>query len=906
MRFKTFSQIRSRFFAFLLTLFCLTAVLGLSSISTLAQQSGLPPLIDRELFFGDPEIAGAQISPDGKFIAFIKPYKGTRNIWVKTTEAPFDSAKPVTADTTRPIPGYFWSRDGKFILFVQDKAGDENYLVYAVNPAEPPAAGQDVPAARNLTDLKGVRAQIVAVPRSEPDAIYVSINDRDKAWHDLYKVKISTGERTLVRQNTERIAGWTFDLKDQLRLVTRVATNGDTEILRVDDKGFTKVYSCNVFESCGPIRYHKDGQRVYFQTNKGANVDLTKLVLFDPATGKEEPVESDPLNRVDLNDTVFSEVSDELVATIYEDERERIYWKDKSFEADYKLIQKKVPNKQIGFGSSTKDERLFLLTAYSDVEPGERYLFDRQTKKLTLQYRSREKLNRDYLAPMKAVRYKSSDGLEIPAFLTLPKGVPAKNLPVVIHPHGGPWYRDSWGYNTFAQFYANRGYAVLQPNFRGSTGYGKKFIDAGNKQWGDKMQDDITWGVKYLIAEGIADPKRIGIMGGSYGGYATLAGVTFTPDLYAAAVDYVGPSSLLTLLENVPPYWEFIRQLFHQRMGDPTTPEGKAQLERQSPINHAHKIKTPLLVVQGANDPRVTKRESDQIVIALRDRGFPVEYINATDEGHGFAKPLNNMAMIAATEKFFAKFLKGRYQEDAKPEVVAKLKEITVDVKTVTLPKKVEMTAEAPKPAKDLEPGTLNYKASVALGAQSIPLTVKTEIKEENGDWVVNQTAVTPQGDIVDVSTIEKGTLLLKRRSIKQGPVTIELDVKGSKATGTMTNNGQATPIDVDLGGILFADGAGAFEVIAALPLAEGYTVVFRNFDVQRRKPQVRQLKVVGTESVTVPAGTFDAYKIEIVDSENDADKQTVWVAKDTRRVVKITAVLTNLNGALLTSELTQ
>ncbi len=906
MKSKAFSQLCPRFFALLLTVLSLVALLGFSPISASAQQSGPPPLIDRELFFGDPEIAGAQISPDGKFIAFIKPFKGTRNVWIKKTEEPFDSAKPITADTTRPIPAYFWSRDGKFILFVQDKAGDENYLVYAVNPAESPAAGQEVSAARNLTDLKGVRAQIVSVPRSEPDAIYVALNDRDKSWHDLYKVKISTGERTLVRQNTDRIVGWTFDLKDQLRLATRVADNGDNEVLRADEKGFTKVYSCNVFESCGPVRYHKDGQRVYFVTNKGAGVDLVKLELFDPSTGKEELVESDPLNRVDLGDTSFSDVSNELIATTYEDERERIYWKDKSFEADYKLIQKKLPGKEIGFGSSTKDERLWLLTAYSDTEPGERYLFDRQTKKLTLQYRNREKLNRDYLAPMKPVRYKSSDGLEIPAFLTLPKGIQAKNLPVVIHPHGGPWYRDSWGYNTFAQFFANRGYAVLQPNFRGSTGYGKKFIDAGNKQWGDKMQDDITWGVKYLVSEGIADPKRVGIMGGSYGGYATLAGVTFTPDLYAAAVDYVGPSSLLTLLENIPPYWEAIRQLFYQRMGDPTTPEGKAQLERQSPINSANKIKTPLLVVQGANDPRVTKREADQIVIVLRDRGFPVEYINAPDEGHGFARPINNMAMIAAAEKFLAKFLNGRYQEDAKPEVVARLKEITVDVKTVTLPKKVEMTAETPKPAKDLQAGTSNYKASVALGAQSIPLTLKTEIKEENGDWVVNETVGTPQGDIVEVSTIEKGSLLLKRRSIKQGPVVIEVDVKGNKAIGTMTVNGQAKPIDVDLGGIIFADGAGAFDVIAALPLTEGYSLGFRNFDVQKQKPQLKQLKVVGAESVTVPAGTFDAYKVEIVNTDNDADKQVVWIAKDTRRVVKVTAVLTNLGGALLTSELMQ
>ncbi len=694
-----------RKFLFALSSIAFASLLLVASRPAVAQQNGLPPIIDRELFFGDPEISGAQISPDGKFIAFIKPFKGTRNVWVKGTEESFDKAKPITADTTRPIPAYFWSRDGKYILFVQDKAGDENYLVYAVNPADAPPAGQDVPAARNLTNLKGVRAEIVGVPRDEPDLLYVAINDRDKAWHDLYKVKISSGERTLIRQNTDRITGWVFDLKGQLRIATRSTDSGDTEVLRVDDKGFTKVYSCNVFETCYPIRFHKDGQRVYFETNKGADTDLTKLELFNPTSGKEELVESDPLKRVDLGGTSFSEVSDELIVTTYQDERTRIYWKDKAFEADYKLLQKQLPGKEIAFASSTKDERLWLLAAYSDTEPGERYLFDRQTKKLTLQYRVREKLNRDYLAPMKAVHYKSSDGLEIPAYLTLPKGAASKNLPVVIFPHGGPWARDGWGYNPFAQFWANRGYAVLQPNFRGSTGYGKKFIDAGNKQWGDKMQDDITWGVKYLVAEGIADPKHVGIMGGSYGGYATLAGVTFTPDLYAGAVDYVGPSNLITLLENIPPYWESARQVFYQRMGDPNSPEGKAQLNRQSPLNSANKIKTPLLVVQGANDPRVNKREADQIVIALRDRGFPVEYIVAPDEGHGFARPVNNMAMFSEAEKFFAKYLGGRFQEGATSEVAQRLQEITVDVKTVTMPKKVEATAEAPKPTSDLQPG---------------------------------------------------------------------------------------------------------------------------------------------------------------------------------------------------------
>src|SRR5262244_261920 len=312
MTYNKFHRSRYGSLAMVLAILCLAL---LAPGQSYAQQKGQPPLIDRDLFFGDPEISGGQISPDGKFIAFIKPFKGTRNIWVKRTEEPFENAKPITADTTRPIPSYFWSRDGKYILFVQDKAGDENYLVYAVNPAEAPAAGQEVPTARNLTDLKGVRAMIYAVPRSDPDAIYVGLNDRDKAWHDLYKIKISTGERTLVRQNTERIVGWTFDLKDQLRLATRVADNGDTEILRVDEKGFTKVYSCNVFEACAPDQFHKDGQRVYYETNKGGGVGLTRLALFSPTTGKEDPVQSYPLNRVASGDAVFSEVPDELALT---------------------------------------------------------------------------------------------------------------------------------------------------------------------------------------------------------------------------------------------------------------------------------------------------------------------------------------------------------------------------------------------------------------------------------------------------------------------------------------------------------------------------------------------------------------------------------------------------------------
>jgi dipeptidyl aminopeptidase/acylaminoacyl peptidase len=428
-------------------------------------------------------------------------------------------------------------------------------------------------------------------------------------------------------------------------------------------------------------------------TNKGADVNLISLVIFDPETGKIETVESDPLNKVDFGEAMFSEATDTLVETSYYYDREKRYFRDKGFEADYKWLQSQLPGKEISMGSRTRDEQVWLITASNDTEPGQTLLFDRETRTLTSQFTVREKLPREDLARMTPVQYKSSDGLEIPAYLTLPKGVPAKDLPTLMIPHGGPWGRDVWGYDALAQFFANRGYAVLMPNFRGSTGYGKKFLDAGNREWGAKMQDDITWGVKYLVAEGIADPKRVGILGGSFGGYATLAGVAFTPDVYAAAVDIVGPSNLITLLNAIPPYWESIRTMFYQRMGDPRTPEGKALLMERSPLNSADKIRTPLLVAQGANDPRVNRREAEQIVVALRDRGFPVEYLLAPDEGHGFARPVNNMALFMESEKFLAHHLGGRYQESGTPEVTARLKEISVDPKSVVVEKKREPNA---------------------------------------------------------------------------------------------------------------------------------------------------------------------------------------------------------------------
>ena len=640
-------------------------------------------IIDRAAFFGEIQIAGAQISPDGQYLSFLKPYKGTRNIWVKKAGEPFSAAKPMSHETTRPVRQYFWSRDAKYILYAQDAGGDENFNVYAIDPTQPADQATGTPPTRALTNYKGVRTMIYAVPKAKPDTLYIGLNDRDPKWHDLYELSISTGEKQLVKKNTEQIAGWDFDHDGNLKVAERTNQAGDTEILRVEPDGFKLIYSCTVLESCGVADFDAENKQVYLKTNKG-NVDLTEIEMLDPATSATKKYESDPESRVDVEGMELSDVDYHVFFTRYEDDRSRLYFKDKDFENEYKWLQSKLQGKEIRFGSRSKDENIWIVSATSDTEPGETYVWNRQAKTLNLQYRIREEIPRESLSERKPYQFKSSDGQEVHAYLTLPKGLPAKGLPLVVFPHGGPWARDYWGYDTFAQFLSNRGYAVLQPNFRGSTGYGKKFLNAGNGEWGRKMQDDLTWGVKALIADGTVDAKRVGIAGGSYGGYATLAGVAFTPKVYAAAVAIVAPSNLITLLDAIPPYWEAGRKQMYTRMADPTTPEGKALLVAESPLTKAKDIVTPLMVVQGKNDPRVNIRESNQIVAAVRDNGKPVEYLVAPDEGHGFARPINNLAMVTAMEEFFPKYLGGRYQKEVPADVEAKLKELTVDPKTVS------------------------------------------------------------------------------------------------------------------------------------------------------------------------------------------------------------------------------
>lgn len=451
----------------------------------------------------------------------------------------------------------------------------------------------------------------------------------------------------------------------------------------MDHGGLKLIYSCTVLESCGVEGFDASNRKAYLVTNKGT-LNLIELDQLDLATGRTAKIESDPEGRVDLSDVTISEVDYRILFTTYEDSLPRRYFRDQRFQRDYRWLASQLPGQQITLGSHSKDEKVWVLTAYSDTDPGSTYVWDRSARTLKLQYRIREELPRDALSQRKPYSFPSSDGLLIHGYLTLPKGLAARNLPLVVWPHGGPWAEDVYGYDTYAQFLANRGYAVLQPNFRGSTGYGKRFLNAGNGQWGRKMQDDLTWGVKALIRAGIVDPKRVGIGGGSYGGYATLAGVAFTPHLYAAAVAYVAPSNLITLLDAIPPYWEAGRKQLYTRIADPTTRQGRATLIAESPLTRAKAIVTPLLVVQGKNDPRVNIRESNQIVAAVRDNGRPIQYLVAPDEGHGFARPINNLAFVTAMEAFYARYLGGRYQKDVPPDVAARLKELTVNPATVS------------------------------------------------------------------------------------------------------------------------------------------------------------------------------------------------------------------------------
>ncbi len=876
------------------TLLSLALLMSMATIQPTMSQT--VPLLDRELFFGNPEITGGQLSPDGKFISFLKEYEGIMNIWVKPFNERFESARPLT-DSKRPLYGYFWTTDGKYILYVKDKDGDENINVFAVDPSGKNAEGKAVPESRNLTPLEEVTAQIYNVSDNDPDMLMIGLNDRDKAWHDLYSLRISNGKLKLLYENKDRITGYNFDWDDKLRLLYRTDEKGTTTILNKEGNKLTPIYETLVTEGAGVVGWDKNNKQVYLVTNKG-DLDLSTLFLMDPVSKKMTLVESDPNKRVDFGNLRLDRHTREIISTSYTDDRNRVYWKNKEWEADYNFLRSKFPGREVGFQSSTHDYSKFLISVYGDKYASESWFFDRKTRDLLPQYTPRPDLKavEQHLAPMEVLSYASSDGLEIPAYLTMPVGVERKGLPVVILVHGGPkGPRDYWGYDAEAQFLANRGYAVLQPNFRASGGYGKAFLNAGDLQWGKLMQDDLTWGVQFLIDKGIADPERVAIMGGSYGGYATLAGLAFTPKLYACGVDIVGPSNIFTLLESVPAYWEAGRAFLYGMVGDPNTVEGKKRITSASPLFSADKIERPLLIIQGANDPRVKKAEADQIVIALRDRGHDVSYILADDEGHGFAKPVNSMAMYAEIEKFLADKIKGRYQAEMPEEVAKRLEEMRVDIRRVSYTPATELRMATALPPLDvmLKPGTESWKMNIAVQGQNIAMSSKRTIAKAEGNWVLSDVAEGPQGSITDVATFSS-TLAPISRKVQQMGQDIEISYGPDKINVVMMGNYMEIPFQ----GALLPTGPGMDILVAGMPLAEGYELGLNVHDVSTMKAKKALLKVVAMEEIEGKK----CYRVDITDSENGSERTTIWVEQDKKTAVKMEQTLPAMGNAVVTS----
>lgn len=855
------------------------------------------PLLDRDLFFGNPEISGGQLSPDGRWIAFMKEYGGIMNIWVKAFDAPFDQARPLT-DSKRPLYGFFWSYDGKYILYVRDKDGDENINVFAVDPAAVNADGS-IPSSRNLTPLEEVTAQIYAVSLNNPDLLMIGLNDRDQAWHDLYRLSISTGERTLLYENKDRITAYDFDWDDNLRLLYRTDEQGTTTLLRMDGpEKLTPIYETLVTEQAYVTGWSADNSRAYLVSNKG-DLNLSTLFLVDPVTGIMEEVEKDPLDRVDLGSTLWDPYTRRLINTSYTDDRTRIYWRDKELEADYTYLRSRFPGREISIQSATLDLRRFLVTVWGDRYASESWFFDRTDRRLILQYTPRPKLKEveAHLSEMKPVRYPSSDGLEIPAYLTLPQGTTGKNLPTVILVHGGPkGPRDNWGYNAEAQFLANRGYAVLQPNFRASGGYGKAFLNAGDLQWGKLMQDDLTWGVRYLVEQGIAHPNKVVIMGGSYGGYATLAGLAFTPDLYAAGVDIVGPSNLFTLLASVPAYWEAGRAFLYGMVGDPRTEEGEARIREASPLFSADRIKKPLLIIQGANDPRVKKAEADQIVIALREKGDKVSYLLADDEGHGFAKPVNKMAMYAEVERFLAEVVGGRYQREMPDDVARRLQELRVDVSTVVFTPKEEVasTQEIPVISTRWKEGDATYEVSMEVQGQKFPMEMTRTVRLSEGKWIVREETNGPMGQVQDEFWYDTALNPLQRVINQMGqnismqfkPRSVALDLMGQS-------------MEIAMEKAYLPEGPGMDMLVAGMPLSTGYSVVFDMPDLNALNPKQVRLRVTGEEAIEGQ----QTLVVEIVAIENENDRMTLWIDTTNGWAVRTEQLLPAMMGAKMTMD---
>lgn len=639
-------------------------LLSLSVSTALAQEKATPAqriagteLIARDALFGNPERSIVQISPDGKYLSWVAPVDGVLNVWVAPADDP-GKARAVTSDKARGIRNYSWSYQADTLLYLRDSGGDEDFHLFAVDLLTGKAT--------DLTPFPKTTAQISGVSALHPESILVGMNDRDAQWHDLYRVDLATGKRTLVEKNEQQIGGYLADAGYKVRYAQKSRPDGGQDILQPDGKGGWTKYDDIPFEdslSTTPAGLTTDGKTLYMIDSRGRNT--AALYAIDVASGDKKLVLEDA--RADVGNSLSDPKTGLVQAVAVDYLREEWKVTDPAIAGDLKKLEALGPG-NVSVNSRSYDDKTWIVVYSAAEAPVVYYRYDRGGDgKLTKLFSARPKLDGKPLVPQWPKEIKSRDGKTLVSYLTLPKSADANNdgnadgaVPMVLFVHGGPWARDSYGYSGYAQWLANRGYAVLSVNFRGSTGFGKEFTNAGNGEWAAKMHDDLLDAVQWAVESGVTTPDQVAIMGGSYGGYATLAGLTFTPDAFACGVDIVGPSNLNTLLSTVPPYWASFFEQLAKRMGDPRTEDGKKWLVERSPLTHADRISKPLLIGQGANDPRVKQDESDQIVKAMQAKDIPVTYVLFPDEGHGFARPENSKAFNAVAEGFLSQCLGGR------------------------------------------------------------------------------------------------------------------------------------------------------------------------------------------------------------------------------------------------------
>ena len=604
------------------------------------------PEIPMEDFFRNPEKSNFRISPDGNLIACMKPWEeGNRmmNVYIKSVDS--NSEVRITSASERSLYGYFWLTNNR-IAYIQDKGGDENIHIYAVNID----GTNDI----DLTPFENIQARITDDLEDNPDFILVELNKRNPQIHDVYRLNVNTGNIELIAENPGNILNWMTDNNGKLRIAT-TSDGVNTSILyrEKEEDELKSILTTNFKESVSPLYFTFDNKQLYVASNRGR--DKSAIYTFNLNTAKEEKLIFEH-NEVDVYGLMRSKKRKIITGVSYTTDKKQVEFFDDWRENLQNKLESKLKGVEVEISNLSKNEKKAIVVTYSDRSRGTYYYYDIDNDELLKLADLSPWLNTEEMAYMKSISYESRDGLTINGYLTLPINFKKdKKIPIVVNPHGGPWHRDTWGFNPEVQYLANKGYAVFQMNFRGSTGYGREFWEISFKQWGKTMQNDITDGVNWLIEKGIADKNKIAIYGASYGGYATLAGLTFTPDLYACGVDYVGVSSLFTFMESMPPYWELYRQMFYEMVGHPE--EDKELLASASPLLHVDKIKVPLFIAQGANDPRVKKSESDQIVEALKEKGIDVPYMVKENEGHGFYNEENRFDFYMAMAEFLENHL---------------------------------------------------------------------------------------------------------------------------------------------------------------------------------------------------------------------------------------------------------